>query len=186
MGNSLSSLPIDSTSKLEYKNGKRLISAIAMNSKEATDNAIEFARKECVKPQGIYASVMEYEDMVKTMLEYLTRKYHCGDDRVWMTPLEYATSCNATIASESVASAIAGFETARSNTEHAAVGTKTNTAKESLRQRQLDREYEQKGWGPAAPPEPHEKVVIGEVTKERAQEAKARLIAFRATKDEKK
>jgi hypothetical protein len=185
MGNSLApTLHLDSSSKWEHMNGKRLIAAVAMNSKEATDGAIEYARKECVKPHGLNASRMEYDDMIKTMVEYLTRKYPCGDDKIHMAPLEYATLLDSSVAHECISSALELFKTSKQNIE--AASADSDTAKRTLQKRQVDREYEKKGLEPPPEMAPRPKVEIGEVTKERAADAKARLIAFRATKNDKK
>lgn len=183
MGNSLNqALTLDNSSKLEYINGRRLIAAIAMNSKEAACGAIEYARKECVRPHGIYSSRMEYDDMVNVMVEYLTRKYSCDDNNVNMTPSEYATSLNSSEAYESISAALELFKTSKKNIDaHNSV-----SAKQTLQKRQIDHEYENKGMEPPPDMASRSKVEIGEVTKERAADAKARLIAFRATKNDKK
>lgn len=72
MGNKAVTLRNDG--EYEYSTGKRLLLSIKLNSREQTLEAIEHARKECVKPSSVLASVFSYDDMVKKVHEYLTKK----------------------------------------------------------------------------------------------------------------
>lgn len=83
MGNSIK-LP-DFTS-YENTSGKKLLVAIDLNNKEATQVAIDYCRSEFTKKS--YA--LDYDEMMEKMENYLTRHYNIGDGIIFRkTPLEY-------------------------------------------------------------------------------------------------
>jgi hypothetical protein len=166
----------------EYKNGKKLIISITADSKDSTALAIESARKECVKPHGSDASVMDFDLMIDTMLEYLTREYSCDDPPKQMSPLDYANSLGH---HES-----AGVISSNINTLQRSVTARernTETTKESLKKKSMLYDYFKGGHAP--PPEKRteeekepERIVP---SKDRAMEAKARLVAFNQQRKDK-
>lgn len=151
----------------EYKTGKRLISAIAKNSRDDTELAIEYARKECVKPHGLQASEMPYEKMVETMIEYLSRPYKCRDNITLMTPIEFSESQNALESLSVIRGSLASFSSSKINILN---GEKPGLLASGLfaTQSQIDDGQNR---------------VIPTVTKERALEAKEKLKAFQATRN---
>mmetsp|Transcript_1747 Transcript_1747/g.2737 ORF Transcript_1747/g.2737 Transcript_1747/m.2737 type:complete len:176 (-) Transcript_1747:262-789(-) len=164
------------TNDREYKTGRRLFVGISTNSREATEMAIEYARKECVKPHGPHASVMEYTDMIHTMIEYLTRVY----PEYHMTPLQYASSKDSQIAATVISDTIKSLQTASRNIKE----QPSQDMVKSLRKRQMLYDFEKRGLEPPPERTTEREKIAPTVTKDRAIEAKARLIAFRAQKDQ--
>jgi hypothetical protein len=61
--------------KYEHSSGKILILSIEENQRSQTQGAIDAARKDFTT----LAHGVDYDDMVKKMIEYLTRHYDIGD-----------------------------------------------------------------------------------------------------------
>ena len=79
--------------EFEYINGKCLLQGIRNNSAAEIAAAIEKARKEFTKPVGgRIANECGYQDMVESMLTYLTKKYDIGEGQIFVSsPIDY---CN--------------------------------------------------------------------------------------------
>jgi hypothetical protein len=196
MGNK-SSLSGGESNSFEYNSAKRLLLSIKLNSKEQTEEAIELARKECVKPSRVFASVFSYDDMVQKILEYLTKVYSIeGQENEMpkrMTPLEYANSIDALNCAQVISDTIVDLEKSISAKEKQNNNIVSQT-KETLKSRQSDYQYTRKGVKPLP-----SKVVVGKAelsstsTKhminisnnnnpDRVLEAKMKLKAFQETK----
>jgi hypothetical protein len=81
----------------EHRSGKLLVQAIKVNSKEKVDEAVEYARREFVKPRtrGV-PNPSEFEDMTRGLLSYLQQDTDVGDGQLFtQTPLAFAKHCKA-------------------------------------------------------------------------------------------
>ena len=89
----------------EYKTGKMLVAAIKKDSKEAIDEAVEFARKELIKPRrsGVSNST-DFDDMNEGLVRYLTQDTDVGHGQLFtQTPLYFAkTTCKANVAAAAI------------------------------------------------------------------------------------
>jgi hypothetical protein len=74
-----------------------LVRAIKANSKEKVDEAVEFARREFIKPRRAgNANPAEFEDMTRGLLNYLQQDTDIGDGQLFtQTPLVFARRCKA-------------------------------------------------------------------------------------------
>jgi hypothetical protein len=193
MGNK-ASLSGGDSSDLEYNSAKRLLLSIKLNSKEQTEEAIELARKECVKPSRVFASVFSYDDMVKKMHEYLTKLYsiEIQDNKVTrtMSPLEYAILIHSNESAQVITNAITDLTKSMKAKEKQSSQTISQT-KETLKNRQTEYDYTSKGLQPLPKENPkQEKVSIKQMMKnsnnpDRALEAKMKLKAFQDTRTKK-
>lgn len=197
MGNKATSHSGESESKeLEYNSAKRLLLSIKLNAKEQTEEAIELARKECVKPSRVFASVFSYDDMVLKVHQYLTKTYsiqvHDNEVSQRLTPLAYANLIGSEESIIVITSTIADLTKSIQAKESPNNQKNINQTKERLKSRHIDYTYSSKGVQP--PPErapPAEKVSVRQMMKEssnpsdRALEAKMKLKAFQATKGKK-
>lgn len=88
----------------EHRTGKLLVSAIRKNSKAAVDEAVEFARKEFVKPHSSGVSNdAAFEEMTAGLISYLTQDTDIGDGSLFtQTPLRYAKGLKADIAVKAI------------------------------------------------------------------------------------
>ena len=176
----------------ECNSAKRLLIGIQLNSQEQTKEAIEFARKECIKPIGVFASTYTYDDMVKRLYEYLTNQYqvHMKDNEEieTLTPLEYAERIDSNVAACVIKQTIADLEKSIKMNETQGSNSVKET-KQSLKERQRKFDYTSKGLEPP----PHnknkeEKISIKQIVKDnpdRALEAKMKLKAFQETRNKK-
>jgi hypothetical protein len=92
----------------EHRSGKMLVKAIKANSKEKVDEAVEFARREFVKPRtkGV-ANPSEFDDMTRGLLNYLQQDTDVGDGQLFtQTPLAFARHCKANEAEKAIQSHI--------------------------------------------------------------------------------
>lgn len=111
------------------------------------------------------------------MIEYLTRSYSCGENKLTMTPLEYSLSLDAMECHSCIKDHI-------DNLKKGVVG-KDGLANSTaiLQKRQIVHSYESKNITPPADtalPNGATRISkIPEVNSERAAEAKAKLIAYR-------
>lgn len=187
----------NSSNDLEYNCGKRLILSIKLNVKEQTQEAIEIARKECVKPTNMLtASVYSYDDMVLKVHEYLTKTYsiqvHENEVSQSLTPLAYANLIDSKDSAQVITNTIADL-TKSINTKDTPSNRLTVTqTKETLKNRQTEYAYTSQGVQP--PPKQTsaaETVSVRQMMKEsanpndRALEAKMKLKAFQATRKKK-
>ena len=165
----------------EHSSGTMLLTAIAIDSEDATRRAIEHTRRGCIKPDGKETGI-EYDAMVLTMTQYLTRKYDCSAAAKHitpdLTPLEFCKHMKASKAEKCISDALTSLRRSQSHGD-------AETAKESLIRRQIIQEYRSKGIEPPAhilPSAGNGKALIGEVTSDRAVEAKTKLQAFVAAR----
>ncbi len=82
----------------EYNTGKRLLRAINSNVGSQVLEAIESARKELLSSDRHKSHDQDFDNMVKKMSLYLTRKYDVGEGKLLgggKTPLELAESLHA-------------------------------------------------------------------------------------------
>jgi len=88
----------------EHKSGKMLCAAIRKNTKEAIDDAVEFARREFIKPhtKGV-SNQSDFDDMNRGLITYLTQDTDIGDGSLFtQTPLKYAKSLKHEIAHKTI------------------------------------------------------------------------------------
>lgn len=192
MGNKATSLTRND-GEYEYSTAKRLLLSIKLDSSQQTTEAIEVARKECVKPSTVFASAYSYEDMVKKIYEYLTNSYTVEIDENYprrLTPLQYAQLIHSHQSAEVIANTINDLQKSIQAQERHKDSSVLST-KDSLKNRQRDYDYTSKGIQPP-PTKPNEdKISIKEMMKnsknpsDRALEAKSKLKAFQETRTKK-
>ena len=166
----------------EHKTGTMLLTAIALNSEDAVRRAVEHTRRHCIKPNGEESGV-EYDEMVATVTTYLTRKYDCSAAAKHitpdLTPLEFCKHMNAPIAEKYITETLNSLRRSQSHGD-------AESAKQSLLRRQIVHDYRSKGIEPPAhmlPSAGNGRAKIGEVTPDRAVEAKTKLQAFVAARN---
>lgn len=143
----------------EHISGKRLLRAIRANTASNMMEAIEAAKKELYSADRKKSHDEDYDNMVRKMATYLTKKYDIGDGMLFgQTPLELAKSLRAD-------QAIAVIN------EQIAILSKNPAAAEV---------FEDKGEAVRDSPS------VGKVDKERANTAKERLKEFQRRHEEKK
>lgn len=197
MGNKTSRLGSGNDSNdLEYNSAKLLLLSIKLNSKEQTVRAIELARKECVKPSHVFASVFSYDDMVKKVYEYLTQIYSIvvieNEVPRRMTPLAYANLIGSKESAQVITSSIADLTKAIKAKESQSNQNVSQT-KETLKNRQSEYAYTSKGVVPPKlkPEAEKEKASVRQMMQnsnnsgDRALEAKMKLMAFQNTRKKK-
>ena len=88
----------------EHRTGRLLVAAIRKNSKEAIDEAVDFARKEFVKPHSSGVSNdKNFEEMTAGLISYLTQDTDIGDGSLFtQTPLRFAKGLKADIAVKAI------------------------------------------------------------------------------------
>jgi len=92
MGNTSQSLP-DIFQNYEHRQGTKLLAAIREDSKEGIDEAVEFARQECIKAKTSTSTSAsnDFDLMIDKMTTYLTQQYDVGDGPIFTkTPIELA------------------------------------------------------------------------------------------------
>lgn len=90
--------------EFENRSGKMLVRAIKANSKQAVDEAVEYARREFIKPRtrGV-SNDADYNDMNEGLTRYLTQDTDIGEGSLFtQTPLRFATSCKSDIAAAAI------------------------------------------------------------------------------------
>lgn len=159
MGNQQQGLTI--FKEYEHKSGRRLISAIKNNSRQETEDAIEFCRHEFTKPlSGTIANASDYDMMHKRLEQYLLSPKDTGDGIIFKkTPLEM---CKDIGSNESGSVIIEHLN--RLGVQLPTGTTKFTAAPLDLKDRGV------------------ESVNVGFVNLERSNLAKERLKAFQATK----
>jgi len=88
----------------EHKSGKMLVAAVKKNSKEAVDEAVEFARKEYLKPRraGVGNST-SFEECNAGLVSYLSDVKDVGDGPLFtQTPLYFAKKIGSNVAAKAI------------------------------------------------------------------------------------
>ena len=162
MGNK-QGIPSTIFKEYEHKSGRRLISAIKNNSRQETEDAIEFCRHEFTKPlSGTTANASDYDTMHKRLEQYLLSPKDIGDGIIFKkTPLEV---CKDKGSNESAAVIL-------EHLNRLGVQLPTGTSPASFTAAPLD--LKDRGV---------ESVNVGFVNQERSNLAKERLKAFQAAK----
>ena len=161
MGNSVQ--PPELFKNYEHKSGKRLIEAIKLNERCATQDAIDSAKKEFTKPiSKLISNTSDYDEMMTKMDRYLKKQYDIGDGVLFTkSPLEYCESIGSLEAAAVINENIKKMsQIALSNGKIG--GVQINAS--------------------SSPPIGIESDTVGTVTHDRAMLAKSRLIAFQDTR----